>query len=95
MPDFTGFPMCRDGDVLITLSTSHRMQLHSEILKRHSTLFSANILDHNYIGLSNAAKKRGITIRWRFDLKYAPGNAGCGHLEPVVTGAPLRNCECY
>src|ERR1700712_1222700 len=85
MADFTGFPMCRDGDVLITLSTNRQLQLHSGILKRHCQLFHDHLLDRNAIDLTNAAKKAGVTTRWRFDLKYTQGMGGCGRLEQVVS----------
>ena len=85
MADFTGFPVCRDGDVLITLCTNRQLQLHSGILKRHSQYFDDHLLESEACELSAAAKKSGVTARWRFDLKYTPGMPGCGLLKPVVS----------
>jgi hypothetical protein len=85
MADFTGFPMCRDGDVLITLTTNRQLQLHSGILKRHSQFFNDHLLEGNAIDLSATAKKSGVTTRWRFDLQHTPGMPGCGRMEQVVS----------
>ena len=84
--DFTGFPICLNGDVLIKLAPDKSLQLHADMLKRHSKFFRDNISDDNGATLSSSAKKRGESVRWRFDLVERPdeGTAGAGVLNPVV-----------
>lgn len=84
--DFTGFPMCANGDVLIVLSPGRKLRLHTEMLKRQSTFFRDKVVQDNAATLSGGATRSGETIRWRFDLveRPAPGGDGQGRLRMVV-----------
>jgi hypothetical protein len=86
--DFTGFPLCQNGDILIVLSPEHRLQLHSEILKRHSKFFKERITQQNAATLSSTALHRNKeTVRWRFDLLDKPelDGEGPGNLVQIVS----------
>jgi hypothetical protein len=78
-----GWPICHDGDVLIHLSATQAMKLHSEQLSRHSKLVKDYILSNPGAELTPSAKKAGQP-RWRFDV-VANGANGSGHLNPVVS----------
>jgi hypothetical protein len=89
--DFTGFPLCANGDVLIILSNDNKLQLHSEILKRHSKFFKERITQQNAATLSSTAlNKHKESVRWRFDLLDKPelDGEGAGHLVPIVSVLP-------
>ncbi|QDS69590.1 hypothetical protein FKW77_008416 [Venturia effusa] len=83
--DFAGFPLCHNGDVLIVLSNDNRLQLHAEILKRHSKFFKGRITQQNAATLSSGAQKQGETVRWRFDLLDKPDldGEGAGRLVAI------------
>lgn len=85
--DFSGFPLCTNGDVLIVLSNDNRLQLHAEILKRHSNFFKDRITQQNAATLSSGAQKQGETVRWRFDLLDKPDldGEGAGRLIAIVS----------
>jgi hypothetical protein len=80
MANIGGWPMCRDGDVLIHLSPTEAMKLHSEQLSRHSKLFK-DYFQANAGALLTPIAKRAGEPRWRFDVIKANGS---GQLEPVV-----------
>lgn len=85
--DFSGFPLCANGDVLIVLSNDNKLQLHAEILKRHSKFFKERISQQNAATLSSGAQKQGETVRWRFDLLDKPDldGEGAGRLIAIVS----------
>jgi hypothetical protein len=86
--DFSGFPLCANGDVLIVLSNDDKLQLHSDILRRHSKFFKERITQQNAATLSSTAiHKHKETVRWRFDLLDKPeaDGEGAGHLIPIVS----------
>lgn len=85
--DFTGFPLCTNGDVLIVLSNDNKLQLHSEILSRHSKFFKERITQQHATTLSTSALKNKETVRWRFDLLDKPDldGEGAGCLVAIVS----------
>lgn len=85
--DFSGFPECTNGDVLVVLADGNRFQLHAEILKRHSKYFKERITQQNAATLSSGAQKAGETVRWRFDLLDKPDldGEGAGRLSAIVS----------
>jgi hypothetical protein len=86
--DFTGFPLCSNGDTLIALSPNHALQLHSEILKRHSKFFKEHISQENAATLSSSVRhSNNETVRWRFDLLDKPelDKEGAGRLVLTVS----------
>jgi hypothetical protein len=85
--DFTRFPMCANGDVLIVLSPDRKLQLHAEMLKRQSKFFRDKVVQENAATLRGRAKRSGETTRWRFDLvdRPQPGDGGPGKLQMVAS----------
>lgn len=85
------FPHYTDGDVLIILSKEYVYQLHSSELCRKSKFFCDRLTGQGAV-LSEEAKRKGETIRWRFDMVERPraGEVGVGRLERVVSLS--QNC---
>lgn len=76
MSDLTGYPICKNGDVLIVFSPTESMQLHSELLARHSTFFKKAFKRRPGVELNRNARGKGVTYRWRFDLDLEISEAG-------------------
>lgn len=88
--DFTGFPLCTNGDTLIVLSPKHTLQLHSDILKRRSTFFKEHISQENSATLSSSVRHSDKeTVRWRFDLLDKP------ELDKECAGKLVLVVSCY
>ena len=75
-----------DGDVLIKLSATISMQLHSSTLRRSSALFNDMLAEEYSAILSPQAKNRGVRIRYRLELTERPaaGEIGSGVLTRLV-----------
>jgi hypothetical protein len=86
--DFTGYPRCANGDVLIVLEPGKlELQLHSDILRRQSRFFRERLTKENATTLSSKAKRAGESVRWRFDLVECqfPSEDCPGKLQIVVS----------
>jgi hypothetical protein len=68
MADFAGYPMCKNGDVLIILSAAVHYQVHAELLKRHCRYFSKTLTNENALISADKAKRNGA-VRWKFQLQ--------------------------
>jgi hypothetical protein len=78
-----GFPMCMDGDVLIHVSGTEAMKLHSGLLRVKSEFFAEFFAVNPGAQLSAGAKKAG-EARWRLDVVTTPDRVG-GRLNNVVS----------
>ncbi|KAI9713689.1 MAG: hypothetical protein M1828_001378 [Chrysothrix sp. TS-e1954] len=76
VPNSNRFPHFSDGDVLVVLSPSNTYHLHARTLRLHSTTFEHMLSDENAARLNNRARRDGVTVRWRVDLKLPDGEAG-------------------
>jgi hypothetical protein len=63
------FPRFRDGDVHIIINGSRQYYLHSQLLRTHSSYFEHYLTNENGPPLTSKAIKRGMTVRWRFELE--------------------------
>jgi hypothetical protein len=79
------WPTFHNGDVLINLSPTVYMKLHSELLRRHSTYFEDHFSEYTGAPLIPALKRAGAA-RYRFDLVVRDRDAG-GQLCPVVSNS--------
>jgi hypothetical protein len=66
------FPRFRDGDVLVHLSPTIFYKLHSQVLKRSSSVLEAE-LSHGGAQLTAKARRDGFA-RYRFELGSRAGS---------------------
>jgi hypothetical protein len=85
--DFTGYPRCINGDVLIILKPGDwELKLHADVQRRQSKFFRHRLTQESAATLSSSAKRAGEFVRWRYDLveRPGPGEDGPGKLQMVV-----------
>ncbi|KAF2673087.1 hypothetical protein BT63DRAFT_475648 [Microthyrium microscopicum] len=88
MVDFTGYPECTDGNVLIVLAPHRHFRLHSEILTRHSQFFSKKITQKPLI-TKQGSRKVMNAIHWRFDLIFRHGQTQFTETDLDADGKPI------
>jgi hypothetical protein len=79
------FPRFRDGDVRVHLSPTIIYKLHSQVLKRSSSFFDAE-LSHSGAQLTAKARRDGFA-RYRFELGTR-GGSDTNELQQFVTILP-------
>lgn len=70
------FPAYTDGDVLIVITPDQQYQLHSQTLRNNSDVFRELLTEDNAVVLASKAKKNGVTVRWRLELKLSGEGEG-------------------
>lgn len=63
------FPAYTDGDVLIVITPDQQYQLHSQTLRNNSDSFRELLTEDKAVVLASKAKKNGVKVRWRQQLK--------------------------
>ncbi|MCJ1248069.1 hypothetical protein MMC30_005284 [Trapelia coarctata] len=62
------FPKFSDGDLIVYTARGGGYQLHANVFRRSSPLFSKLLADEKGAALAPKAKKEGVTVRYRLDL---------------------------
>ncbi|EMC94027.1 hypothetical protein BAUCODRAFT_219049 [Baudoinia panamericana UAMH 10762] len=63
------FPHFNDGDVLVVISGARQYKLHSSLLRGSSIFFRIHLRDEWAAKLCTWATDRGVTTRYRFELR--------------------------
>ncbi|KAI9667138.1 MAG: hypothetical protein M1831_001315 [Alyxoria varia] len=76
------FPKFVSGDTVLVLSPKKEYQLHSNILRTHSSLFARMLIPENAAYLSTKARREGAIVTFRMELEMPlSGQEGVGHMK--------------
>ena len=83
------FPKFADGDTVIVLSPKKQYQLHSNILRTHSSLFAKMLIPENSTSLNGKSRHGSAGVVFRMELEMPlGGQEGVGHMKMMV-----RSCD--
>lgn len=89
----SNFPFFKDADTLIVITGARQFKLHSGILSNNSTYFKHALAEDKGAKLSKQAIRKGVTIKYRFELVKPGFSIDNSHLEDYeideVTGPAL------